>query len=128
MTKYVNLGNSIEANRSDLITRKIKKASSLINIEGIGRFFKYTTKINSNIIITEELVPKQHRICPHSFLDLHDELEGESLEIYTDLHIPMKTISNFSNVHGAQTGSINSFTYAKILTPWRFILERSLSN
>jgi len=127
MTKYVNLGNSIEASRTDITTRKLKKASSSVYFEGVGRFFKYKTKINSNIKITEELVPKEPRISPQSFLDLNDELDGDIFEIYTDTLIDTKVISNFSNVHGIQSGRINSFTYAKIMTPWRFILEQRLN-
>ena len=126
MTKYVNLGDSIEAGQTDLVSRKIRKVSSLVNIEGVGRFFKYKTKINSNIKITEELVPKEYRICPQSYLDLNDELECDSLEIYTESLITTGVLTNFTSVHGIQAGSINSFTYAKILTPWRFILERQL--
>jgi hypothetical protein len=127
MTKFVEAGASIEGNKSDVFVRKVSKTPTLLNIDGVGRFYKYKSKIRAIVKITEELVPKIHRICERSNLNLHDELEAVTIEIFTENRISLQVISNFSNVHGIQANNINAFTYAKIVIPWRFVVERGIS-
>jgi hypothetical protein len=127
MATFVNQGDSIEGGKSHIHVRKVTNPI-LIDIDGIGRFFKYKSKIRAIITITEELIPKIHRICCDSKLDLNDELDAATIDILTSKRIKTwKLISNFSNVHGIQSNIVNDFTYAKILIPWRFVLERGLS-
>lgn len=125
MTKFVNPGDSVEGNKSDIIIRWISKPT-LIDIEGVGRFYKYKSKKRAIIKITEELLPKVHRISPHSKLNLHDELNADVIEILTEYRIKKILISNFSSVHGIQCNTVSTFTYAKIIMPWRFVLERGI--
>jgi hypothetical protein len=125
MAKFIDVGDSVECNKSEVFVRKVNKPI-LLDIEGIGRFFKYKSKIRAIIKITEELIPKVHRICNSSNLSLHDELEGDTIEIFLEEKITFQLISNFSNVHSIQGNNVNSFTYAKILIPFRFVLERRL--
>ena len=126
MAKFMNVGDSIEANRSDILVRKVS-SPILINIEGVGRFFKYKSKIRAIVKITEELLPKVHRICCYSNLNLNDELEADTIEIFTENKITLQLVSNFSNVHGIQANNVNAYTYAKIVIPWRFVLEKGLN-
>jgi len=126
MAKFINVGDSIEAKRSDILVRKVS-SPTLINIEGVGRFFKYKSKIRAIVKVTEELMPKVHRICCYSNLNLDDELEAGTIEILTENRISLQLVSNFSNVHGIQANNVNAFTYAKIVIPWRFVLEKGLN-
>ena len=57
MAKFVNAGVSIEGSKSNIIVRKISDPI-VIAIEGVGRFYKYKSKIRAIIRITEELKPK----------------------------------------------------------------------
>jgi len=125
MAKYIDIGDSVEGSKSSVYLRKVNKPI-LLNLEGVGRFYKYKSKIRAIIKITEELVPKVYKICETSNLNLNDELEGDIIEILLEEKVTFQLISNFSNVHGIQGNSINTFTYAKIIIPWRFVLERGL--
>lgn len=127
MAKYIEVGDSIECNKSEIYVRKISNNPVLLNWEGVGRFFKYKSKIHALVKITEELIPKICRICNTSNLNLNDELEGVVLEIYLEKKVKLQVIANFSNVHGIQANAINSFTFAKVVIPWRFVLEKGLS-
>lgn len=128
MAKYINSGESIECKESHVATRK-SSAPTLLNIAEIDgklrRLFKYKTKIRAIIKITRELTPKKGVICDNSHLDLLDELEGDTVEIFTENRIKLEVVSYFSNVHGIQGNSVNCFTYAKIVIPWRFVLEKA---
>jgi len=115
MAKFVNAGVSIEGSKSNIIVRKISDPI-VIAIEGVGRFYKYKSKI------------KVYRICCDSKLDLNDELDAATIEILTEERVSLVLISNFSNVHGIQGNNVNTFTYAKIIIPWRFILEKGISD
>ena len=126
MAKYIEAGNSIECHKSNVSTRKIVKNPIVIQIDEI-KYFKYSTKIRCIVKIIEELNPKIHRINESSALNIHDELEAERIDIFTEKRISLSLISNFSHVHGIQNGDINSFTYAKILIPFRFVLHKSIS-
>lgn len=127
MAKYIETGNSLECHKSNIATRKVaNKNPILIQIDEI-RYYKYSTKIRCIVKIIEELNPKIHRISETSALNIHDELEAEGIDIYTEKRISLNLVSNFSHVHGIQSNDINSFTYAKILTPFRFVLQRSLA-
>ena len=125
MAKYIEAGNSLECHKSNVAIRKKVKNPIVIQIDEI-KYFKYSTKIRCIIKIIEELNPKIHRISKTSALDIHDELEAVGIDIYTEKRISLKVLSNFSNVHGIQSGVINSFTYAKIRIPFRFVLQKSI--
>jgi hypothetical protein len=127
MAKYIGAGDSLECLKSNVATRKISNNPYIIEIEGI-KYFKYSTKIRCTIKIIEELNPKIHRISEFSALNIHDELEAEGIDIYTEKRISLKIISNYSNVHSIQSNDINSFTYAKILIPFRFVLQKTLAS
>jgi hypothetical protein len=132
MAKHLNVGESIECNKSRIAVRSVSKNPTLVAIEGLNgksyRFFKYKTKIRAIATIIEELNPKECVICEGSHLDLDDTLEAETLEIYTSKRMIFEVISNFSNVHGIQGDEVNHLTYAKIIIPWRFLLEKNLLN
>jgi hypothetical protein len=125
MTTFNKEGVSIEGGKSDILIRKITDPV-LIKIEGVGRFFKYKSKIRAIVKITEELVPKVHRICCYSNLNLDDELDAPTIEILTEKRITLELISNFSNVHGIQGNRVNAFTYAKIVIPWRYAINKAI--
>ncbi len=131
MAKYINAGDSIECSTSCIITRKLSNsAQNYLKIEkdggGFVNVFKYKTKIRATVKIVSELAPKTHIICQSSKLDVHDELEGETIEIYTDKKVKLELTSNFTNVHGIQGNTIKTFTYAKIAIPFRFALQRAI--
>jgi hypothetical protein len=123
MAKHVILGSSIEGNKSSVAVRKISKNPSILDIEGVGLFFKYKSKIHAIVKVTEELSPKKHIICETSFLNLNDELEADIIELFTPKKLSLKLTSNFSSVHGIQSNNLSMFTYAKIASPFRFALN-----
>lgn len=127
MAKYIQAGDSIECNKSRVSTRKVSTPVPLKIEKADGGFInllKFKSKTNSNVTITEELNPKVGVISENSHLDLDDELEAQVMEIYIEGSANFKVISNFSNVHGIQSSNIDSFTYAKIVIPFRFLLDR----
>jgi len=127
MSKYVNPGDSIEGNKSNIIVRKISKPQP-IEVDGI-RYYKYKSKLRSIVKITEELNPKIYRICCDSNLNLNDEIDAQAVLILITVRIIRWNItSNFSHKHGIQNNSVNDFTYAKIVIPWRLFAERAIDN
>ena len=130
MATYTEEGNSIECNKSCIAARGISKKPVLItNLEGVaGRWFKYKGHKRVIATITEELRPRRHKICELSKLLLNDALDADVVEMYFEKRITVEIVSNFSNVHGIQGSHANTFTYAKIVIPWRFVLQRAISN
>ncbi len=92
----------------------------------VGTLFKYKSSIRALVSISEELLPKEHKICETSFLDLNDELDAEIVEIYLERIAKFTVQSNFSHVHGIQCSHIKGFTFAKIVIPWKFALQQAL--
>lgn len=125
MATHTEAGKSIECNKSSVSVRGISKNPSFVEIEGM-RLFRYKSKISAIIKIQEELVPKIFKICESSCLDVNDVLEAPSIEINIAKRVVFKIESNFSSKHGIQYNDINSFTYAKIVIPWRFVTERTI--
>lgn len=125
MAKYLEAGNSLECIKSNVATRKISKNPCIIKIDGIN-YFKYSAQRRCIVKILEELNPKQHRIYEKSALNINDEIEAQGVDIYTEKRFKLKKESNYSNVHGIQSNIINTFTCAKIMTPFRFVLEKSI--
>lgn len=125
MGKYTDLGNSVECDGSRICVRWITNNPSLVK-QGPMRLFKYKSKTRSIVIITKELAPKEHRISSHSKLDLNDELEADTMEIYLEKRVSFDLASNFSHVHGIQQSDVSAFTYAKIIIPWRHMLQKAL--
>lgn len=129
IVKHVTEGDSIECESSCIATRKISPQPTFIRIATIDgtmvNLFKYKTKIRATVTITEELTPKEPIIEDSSKLDLHSTLEGDTLEIYTKVRIKLGLHSNFTSTHTIQGDSVKTFTYAKIVIPWRFMLERA---
>lgn len=131
MATYIYSGASLECKESMVAVRKIfPRHPDLIVIEGVKqskhRLYKYKTKIRALVKIKVELDPKECVIDEFSKLDLEDELEGDTVEIYTKERVKLELCSNFSNVHGIQANKIRVFTYAKVLIPWRHVSERNL--
>jgi hypothetical protein len=131
MATHVNQGDSIECRRSVVAVRKVS-GPTFITMKGIDQndyeFFKYKSKIRAIVRIVESLDPKECIISESSFLDVDDRLEGDVVEIYATIQFDFQKISNFSHVHGIQGDSLNSFTYAKIVQPWRFVTQRAIKN
>jgi len=124
--KLVQLGNSVECQKSNIALRSSGDNPFGIEYEGV-RYFKYKSKKRAIVTITEELNPKEPRICKTSYLDLNGILEAEVIEIWTEKRVKFEVTSNFSNVHGIQQNSVNAFTFAKIVITWRAILEKALT-
>lgn len=128
MAKHEYLGASIECEKSQIATRKISSPVLVVVIGKRGtdqhRLFKYKTTINGNAKIVEELNPKDALISDLSHLDLNDEIQGPIIEIYTSKREKCTLVSNYSNVHSIQSYDFKKFTYAKIVTPWEYILQR----
>lgn len=130
MPKLQQIGSSIECSKSKVFVRKISTSTPVKITDLSGKeilLHKYKTKKRAIVSIAQELAPKACVICNTSNLDLHDELEAEVIEIYTNGRSNFQVISNFSHVHGIQGGDINSFTYARIVIPWRYVLQSQLT-
>jgi hypothetical protein len=131
MAKSINSGASIECQKSHVAARKISNPVLVIipGINGVNqhRLFKYKTGIRSVAKIVEELDPKNAIIDIASNLDLNDEIEGPILEIYTIKREKAKIVSNYSHVHSIQSIDFSDFTYAKIITPWGFVIQKDFT-
>ncbi|PIY04375.1 MAG: hypothetical protein COZ21_06910 [Bacteroidetes bacterium CG_4_10_14_3_um_filter_31_20] len=131
MIKYVGTGDSIECEASCIVTRKVSPKPIFIKIEALDgtfvNFFKYKTKIRATVTIIKELNPKEPIIDDISKLDLDSTLEAGTVEIYTKSRIKLELTSNFTSTHTIQNNIVNIFTYAKIVIPWQFMLDRALS-
>jgi hypothetical protein len=125
MAKYVNPGDSIECNKSEVAVRKITKTPILVKVDEVrGRLYKYKSGIRAIVSITETLLDTdKHRINENSKVSFNDTLEGDTIEIYTKKRMTFGLISNFSHVHSIQGDKVPCFTYAKIIIPWRYVLE-----
>ncbi len=126
MAKHVDAGTSLECSKSHIEVRKlIIDNRTMIKIEGIGRCFKYKSGINSTVTITEELSPLKAVFCEESHLNLSDQLQADIIEIYTPKKIVTTLESNHSHVHGINVSDLKTYTYAKIVIPFRYVLERN---
>lgn len=124
MAKYVRLGDSIECNCSEINTRKpiIGNANARVEISG-QKLYKYKTQINTDVVITEELNPKEAIIEPNSGLNKDDSVNGDVVEIYLKKIMNFKKKSNYSSKHSIYSCKSSCFTYARIAMPWRLFLE-----
>jgi hypothetical protein len=111
----------------NFIQEKIKWELTCLNGEEI-LLHKGKTKKSAYVKISEELNPKEQRICLTSHVNLDEELQADTIEIYTKRKVTLHLESNFSHVHGVQWNYTKCFTYAKIFIPWRFILEKQIAN
>src|SRR3990172_11021124 len=126
MAIFQNAGESIECNASYIAIRGITKRAMPLNIQKIdGNYisgYKYKTKVNCTVVITQELVPKIAIISASSNLNLNDTLKADTLEVFTERKIRLHVESNATSRHGIQENNVIAFTYAKIIAPFRFIL------
>jgi len=126
MVKYVAQEESIEGERVLVNTRKqivqppVSKGGKILT--------KYLCSKNAQAEIKQELNPKIAIVKKASRLDLGDILEAHAIEVFTTQRLHFKKEANFTSVHGIQTAECIRFTFAEISVPFRFVLQRALSN
>jgi hypothetical protein len=126
LAKFVEKGNCVEAEKSEIFTRK-KTTQKMVNFPNVGRFIKYKCQQNSSMEILEELNPKAHLINAESNLNKNDIIEGEIIEVYCSKQLKDANIkSNYSSTHSIQQLKPTCYAYGIIFTPFKFILERVL--
>jgi hypothetical protein len=129
MGEFQNRGDSIEGEKVHCNTRKAIPGGRF-DFLGIGILWKYGCQTNAFVKIIEELNPKRFKYKSTSHLDLDDCISGEKIEVFSSDKLRFKKESNFSSTHGIQWSQSNSYTYAEIKIPYRYILYRNyqLSN
>lgn len=100
MAKFINSGDSIEAEKSLINTRKTTLKGS-INKKGKS-LFKYKCQKHSKVEITEELNPKVCLFKNSSSLNMGDILEADIIEVLAIKILNFSKESNFSSTHGIQ--------------------------
>jgi hypothetical protein len=123
MAKFVNIADSIEGNSILVYTRK-QIMSSFVELNNMGKMFKYKCSINTSSEITEELVPKEYKINSKSHLDLNDSLHADIIEVYCLSLLKFTKESNYTSTHSIQKCSSGNLSYAIITQPFRYILEK----
>jgi hypothetical protein len=123
LSKYLNIDDSIEGLSILLYTRKYVSLTP-IKKNGIGILFKYRCQINASAEILKELEKKECKFKKGCYLNKHDSLEAERIEIYCLNSINFSKEANYSSTHGIQRAKTKDFTHAVVSIPFRYILER----
>jgi hypothetical protein len=120
--KFINRGETIEGKRIAIKTRKQTLQTS-VEIDNIGRCFKYLCQKNANASITEELDIKVSKFSEKSHLDINDSVSGDSIDLYSSDKLQFTKEANYSSKHGIQSSETKQYGCAQIRIPFRFALE-----
>lgn len=124
--KFINQGDAIEGNRVGITTRK-QSLQTVVEIEEIGRCFKYLCQKNATATIVEELnldaIEKKEKLQKKIHLNIDDCVSGDSIDLYTLDRLQFSKEANFSSKHGIQTCETKQHCRAQIRIPFRFALE-----
>ena len=123
MAKYFKKGESIEAKKIALNTRK-KVAQGTINIPIYGMCFKYSCNINVKTEIINALDDKTQLYIITSHTSIGDILKAHSVDIFARSVINFNKESNYTSTHGIQTGTIKKYGCAQIQIPFKDILQK----
>lgn len=122
MAGYYETGDSIECKKSEIDTRKCN-LQGLIKQDGV-KYFRYKTNIRTKVTIISELLPKKSIINKNSHLDRSDFVEAQIVEIWLASKVKFNKKTNTTSTHSSYNCKMNCFTFAKISTPWKHIIEK----
>ena len=129
--KFVNHGDTIEGKRIDIKTRKQTLQTS-VEIDDVGRCFKYLCQIHATASITEKLdldiKTKDEKIKSNIHLEVDDCISGDSIDVYTLDRLKFSKEANYSHKHGIQSSETKRYGRSQIRIPFRFALESAETN
>jgi hypothetical protein len=120
----VNPNDAIEGKKINITTRK-QVAQGLVEINGIGRCFKFLCSKNVRTCIMQESIPKVAVHFLNAMLNKGDNLEGQAIEVLSYNLLKFSIISNRTNVHGIQASDTHKFGAARIRIPFHFCLPQT---
>lgn len=124
--KYINQGDTIEGKRVDIKTRKQNLQTS-VEIEEIGRCYKYLCQKNATVTIIEELdidaEAKKKKNDEKIHMEVADCVSGDSIDLYSLDFLRFSKEANFSSKHGIQSSETKRFGRAQVRIPFRFALS-----
>ncbi len=125
MAEYYENGDSIESQKTLIITRKLVR-ESFIKLKPNSKGIKYKCSRNSSAEITQELVNKVqenlHGNNPHT--QLGDKLKCENLYFINESLKPVKgTLIMGSGQHEATQCNLKDRTYAEIERPFKHVQD-----
>lgn len=124
--KFINHGDTIEGKRVSITTRK-QSLQAIVEIEEIGKCFKYLCQKNATATIVEELSldakERNKKLQAKINLNINDCISGDSIDLYSLDRLQFSKEANFSSKHGIQHSETKRHCRAQIRIPFRFALE-----
>lgn len=130
-TMVINTNNSsIEAEEAKMECRKFlqRNRPPFRHIKLKTTVYPFKLNIYGIATIEKELNPKKAQECKESCLNLNESIQGESIKGFTSDKKPNIKLINATSSHKGTSIKTNSFTFASIEIPVRYLLQKKESD